>query len=79
MSSSTKYDVSYLSADNSVHHIPPNRIERNPASLEVWAGLGRLCGRTRRTGAATLEDRDTAAALDGCRRENGARVRERAA
>ena len=34
--SSTKYDVSYLSADNSVHHIPPNRIERNPASLEVW-------------------------------------------
>jgi len=79
VSSSTKYDVSYLSADNSVHHIPPNRIERNPASLEVWAGLGRLCGRTRRTGAATLEDRDTAAALDGCRRENGARVRERAA
>ena len=36
VSSSTKYDVSYLSADNSVHHIPPNRIERNPASLEVW-------------------------------------------
>ena len=36
VSSSTKYDVSYLSADNSVHHIPPTGSGGDPASLEVW-------------------------------------------
>ncbi len=46
----TKFDVSHLSSGNSVQHVPPHRGSgRNPASLEVWAGLGRLCGRTRRT------------------------------
>ena len=75
----TKFDVSHLSADNSVQHVPPHRIWEEP-SLSRGLGWSWPALRTHTShGAATLEDHDTAAALDGCRRENGARVRERAA
>ena len=46
----TKFDVSHLSADNSVQQVPPPPDLGGTQPLSRFgAGLGRLCGRTRRT------------------------------